>query len=88
MNFVGGDAGQRAAGHVADDVAAGALGREADGIERVDDFGQRFDGEPVKLNVLADGDVGEVAGIFARDAADGAKLAARRGCRWGCRCAS
>jgi hypothetical protein len=29
------------------------LGREADGVERVDDFGERLDGEPVKLDGLA-----------------------------------
>ena len=73
--LVGGNAGQRAAGDVADHVAAGALGREADGVERVDNFRQRLDGEPVELDVLADGDVGQVAGVFAREAADDAKLA-------------
>ncbi len=74
MNFIGGDSGERAAGDVADDVAAGAFGREADGIERVDHFRERLDGEPVELDVLADGDVGEVAGVLARDAADDAEL--------------
>ena len=54
------------------------FGREADCVERVHHFGQRLDREPVKLDVLAHGDVGKVAGILAREAADGAQLAARR----------
>ena len=70
------NAGQRAAGDVAHHVAAGAFGRKADGVQRIHDFGQRLDGEPVKLDVLADGDVGKVARVFARDAADGAQLVA------------
>ena len=41
-------------------------------------FGKRLDGEPVELDVLAHGDVGQVAGVFARDAADGAELMAVR----------
>ncbi len=74
-DLIGGDAGQRAAGHVAHHVAAGALGREPNRVERVHDLGERFDGEPVKLNVLAHGDVGQVAGVLAREPADDAKLA-------------
>ena len=68
--FVGGNTRQRAAGHVAHHVAARALGRKTDGVERVDNFRQRLDGEPVKLNVLANGDVGQVARIFPGDLAD------------------
>ena len=59
-----GEAGEGAAGDVADDVAAGALGGEADRVEGVDDLRQGFDGEPVELDVLAGGDVGEVAGVL------------------------
>ncbi len=73
-DFIGGDASERATSYVADDIAAGALRREADGIERVDDFGERLDGEPMELDVLADGDVGEVARVFAREAGDDASL--------------
>ena len=75
--FVGGNAGQRAAGHVAHHVAAGALGRKADRVERVHNLRQRLDGEPVQLNVLADGDVGQIARVFAGDSADQAQLAGR-----------
>ena len=67
-NFVGGDSGERAAGDVADYIAAGAFGREADGVERIDNFREGLDREPVKLDILAHGDVGKIAGIFARDA--------------------
>ena len=44
-------------------------------LERVNHFRERLDGKPVKLDVLADGDVGEVAGVLAGEAADGAELA-------------
>ena len=74
-DFVCGDAGKRAAGDIADHVAAGALGREADGVERVHDLGERLDGEPVELDVLADCDVGEIARVFACEAGDDAELA-------------
>ena len=73
--LIGGDPGQRAAGHVAHHVAAGAFGRESDRVECVHDLGQRFDGEPVKLNVLPDGNVGQVARVLASERADDAKLA-------------
>ena len=68
------DAGEWAAGHVADHVAAGAFRREPDGAERFHDLGQRLDGEPVKLDVLADGDVGEIASVAARDFREDASL--------------
>ena len=67
--------GKGAAGDIADHIAAGAFGRQADCVEGVNDLRQRFDREPVKLNVLADGYVGEVAGVLSRDVADDAKLA-------------
>ena len=70
------EAGERAAGHIADDVAAGPLGGEADLGQGVGDFDEVGDGEPVKLNVLAGGDVGVVAGKLLGDAADDAKLVA------------
>ncbi len=66
--------GERAAGDVADDVAAGALGREADLGELVGDLDQGADGEPVQLDVLAGGDVGEVARVLLRDVRDDAQL--------------
>ncbi len=68
------EAGERAAGDVAHDVAAGALGGEADLGERVDDFDEAVDGEPVELDVLAGGDVGEVAGVLLGELADDAEL--------------
>ena len=64
-------------GHVAHHVAARALGREPDRIQRIHHLGQRLDRQPVKLDVLPRGDVGQVACIFARDAADGAQLVRR-----------
>ena len=74
--FVLVQAGERAAGDVADDVAAGSLGAEADGGEGVDDLDQGADGEPVQLDVLAGGDVGEVAGVLLGDVGDDARLGA------------
>ena len=70
------EAGEGAAGDVADDVSAGALGAEADGGEGVDDFWQGLDGEPVELDVLAGGDVGEVAGVALAKVRDDAELMA------------
>ena len=75
--LVRGNAGQRAAGDIAHHVAACTLGREPDGIERVNNFRQRFNGKPVQLNVLAHGDVSQIASVLARDSADGAELAGR-----------
>ena len=68
------EAGERAAGDVADDVSAGALGGEADLGERVDDFDEGLDGEPVELDVLTGGDVGEIAGVLLGDVGDDAEL--------------
>ena len=75
--LVGGYSGQRAACHVADHIAAGSLGREPDGVQRIHNLRQRLDGEPVDLNVLAHGNIGEIARVFARQSTDGTKL--RRG---------
>ncbi len=68
------EAGEWAAGDVANDVAAGALRREADGGERVHDLGQALDGEPVQLDVLARGDVGDAAGVLRGDVGDDVQL--------------
>ena len=86
--LIGGHSGEGTAGDIADDIAASALGRKADGIECVDDLGERLDGEPVELDVLAYGDVGKIAGVLSRYVGDHAELTWRRGCRWECRCAS
>jgi len=72
--LVGVEAGDGAAGDVADDVAAGSHGGEAGGLEGLDDDGQGLDGEPVELNGLAGGDVGEVAGVIDGEMAEGAEL--------------
>ena len=68
------ESGERAAGDVADDVSAGTFGREADGGEGVDDFDETREREPVELDVLAGGDVGEVAGVLFGELADDAGL--------------
>ena len=66
-DFVVSDASQRAAGDVAHHVAAGAFRREPHGVERFHDLRQRLNGEPVVLDVLADGDVGKVPPVAARN---------------------
>ena len=71
------ETGEGAAGDVADYVAAGSLGAEADGGEGVYYFDEARDGEPVELDVLAGGDVGEVAGVLLSELADDAGLFAR-----------
>ena len=74
--FVSVYASERAASDVARDVAAGASSGEADGLKAVDQFRDRFDADPVKLDVLADGDVGNAVAELRREIGDGADLAA------------
>ena len=57
--FVGGDAGERAAGDIARHIAARAFRAEANRAKRFHDFGNGFDREPMELNILADGEIGE-----------------------------
>ena len=66
-----------AAGYVAHHVATGPSRRKSDGVECIHYFRERFDGKPVKLDGLAYSDVGQVAGVFAREVADDAKLFGR-----------
>ena len=72
--FMAVQTGKRTAGDVADHIAASSLGRQANGGEGVYHFDERFQGEPMELDVLAGGDVGEVAGVLAGDAADDPEL--------------
>ena len=72
--FVGSDAGERAAGDVASDVTARAFRAEPDGAESFHDFGNGFDREPVELNILADGEIGERVAVTLRNLRDGAQL--------------
>src|SRR6185437_9817406 len=66
--------GQWASGDVAGDVAAGSLWREADFVQRVDDFRKRLNGEPVQLDVLSRGDVAHVARVLLHQLANDAHL--------------
>jgi len=74
--FEGVDTGKRAAGDVASNVAAGTRSGKADGIEALEDFRDRFDLDPVQLNVLADGNVGDAVAVFGGEIGDGADLLA------------
>ena len=62
-DFVGIDACDRASGHVTHHIAAGAGGVQANLPKAVENFRQRFDGDPVQLNILADGEVGDSVGV-------------------------
>jgi len=73
-NFVRVESGEGAAGDVADDVAASASGAEADGCQSLEDFRERFDFEPVKLDILTNGDVGDAVAVFIGESGDGAEL--------------
>src|SRR6185312_16665929 len=66
--------GERAAGDVAHHIAAGALGAESDLVERLLDLNNALQSEPVELDVLAGGDVGEVVGVLLRQLADEPQL--------------
>ncbi len=71
---MGQQARQRATSDVAQYVAARALGTEADRGKRVHDLRQRLDGEPVQLDVLPGGDVGQIARVLLCQFADDAQL--------------
>src|SRR5580700_7492732 len=74
-DFVGVHAGDGASGHVACNVAASACRIQSDLPEAVEHFRQRFDGDPVQLNVLANAEVGDSVGVLAGEIGDGAQLA-------------
>ncbi len=69
------NAGQRTARYIAHHVAARALGREPNGVQRVHHLRQRFDRQPMQLNVLAHRDVCQVPRVVAGDLADLPQLA-------------
>src|SRR5579862_3299194 len=73
-DLVGSDAGERAARDVAGHIAARAFRAEADGAEGLHDFGDGFYGEPVELNILADGKIGERVAVTLGDLRDGPQL--------------
>ncbi len=75
-NFVGVEPGEWAAGNVADYIAASAGGAQADGLEAFEHFGEGFDFEPVELDVLANGEVGDAIAMFIGKSGDGAELRA------------
>src|SRR6266567_1855910 len=68
--LVSGDPGQWTPSDIAHHVAAGAFGGEADLVQCIDHLGQRLNGEPVQLDVLSRGDVGQVAAMLAGNAAN------------------
>ena len=61
---VAANAGDGAGGHVADGIAAGFAGGDADRGEAAHDGRRVFNVDEVKLNVLAGGDVADAVGIF------------------------
>ena len=77
-DLVSGDAGQRAAKDHARAVAAGLRRAEPDGLEALPDGRDVLDPDPVELDVLPVGDVGDVAAELRRDAADDAQLLGRQ----------
>src|SRR5579859_1741238 len=70
--FVARKASDGAPGHIANNVAASASGSQASLLQLLDDVGNGFDGDPVELKILADGNVGDTAGVvfgkFGEDA--------------------
>src|SRR5712692_10009741 len=74
--LVGIEAGERAAGDVARDVAAGAGRGEAGFPKGFEDFRERFDGDPMQLNILAYREVGHAAGVSFGEIGNGADLIA------------
>jgi len=75
--FVSMDAGERAAGDIAGHVTAGTCGGKADGAKTIEDIGDGFDFDPVELDILANGDVGDSVAMFGGEIGDFVDL--RRG---------
>src|SRR5579871_1431028 len=78
VQLIGFEAGDGAAADVAGDVPAGAGGREAGGAQALDGARDVLNGQPVELEVLARGDVGDVVAIVAGDLGHGAHLGRRQ----------
>src|SRR5580704_3550527 len=74
--FVGVETCQRATGDVAGYITASADGGEARAPQGLDDVGECLHGDPMQLDVLADGDVGDAAGVSLGEIGDGAGLLA------------
>ena len=77
------DAGDRASRDVADRVAAGLAGGDADGGQAAHDGGRVFDVDEVELEVLARGDVGDRVGVFLGELGQHFQLARVQGRRTG-----
>src|SRR2546426_6913931 len=73
-DLVGVQAGERAAGDVARDVAARPHRGDPGAPERLEDVGQALERYPVELDVLADRDVGDAARVALGEPGDRAKL--------------
>src|SRR5579872_280248 len=76
-DFVCVNARDGASSHIAYNVTASAGCIQADLPEAVEDFGQRFYSDPVELNILAYGEIGDSVGVLASEVGDDAEL--RRG---------
>src|SRR5437870_13134665 len=70
VDLVGIDSSDRAAGDVTRDVAARADRGQVDRVDLLNHLGNRLDGEPVELDILARGDVGDVVAVVSRDLAE------------------
>ena len=73
-HLVGVEPGERAAGDVAGDVAAGAEGRQPARGQRGEDRGQVLHPDPVELDVLAHREVGHPARVSLGEGRDGLEL--------------
>ena len=73
-NFFIVESRERAAGDVAGHVPASSGGGQAGLPESLQEVGKGFDGDPVQLNILAHGNVGDTAAVLFREMGDGADL--------------
>ena len=73
-NFIGVHSGHRASSYVARDIATSAGRVEADLPEAVKHLRQRFDRDPMQLDILANREIGNSVGVAASEIGDGAKL--------------
>src|SRR5215469_8456210 len=70
------DPRQWAARNVANNIAAGTGSAQTDSSETFQNLGHRFDTDPVELDILAHGDVGNAVAVLRGNVRDGTHLLA------------
>ncbi len=75
-------AGKGAAGDVARHISTGTGGAQPNSLQSFKNFWQRFDANPVQLNILANSDVGNAISMFCGEGGDRADLLCCKRSHW------